>query len=174
MNDESAKLRALLADYLRRKYGQILGQEIEDVAQQTMLGLITGPSQNVKLDTPQGLKLAYYTAKFRAIDLIRKRYRTRLEQFEPERLEGEGQRSVTPLIESSRSEAIHALNAALVNDLADFERHIIKLRFYDGCTLEEIAQRLGRSTASIHRGLFNALNKLRRGMRGFEDILSDD
>lgn len=173
MGDDLKYIADEVKDYLRRRFRGVLGEEIEDVAQEALTSLITGPAHFAKLPADQRLRLALSTARHRAIDKLRRRFahhRPRLQaQADLEKFQDP---AAGPLEKSERVEAIRALNAALVDELSPLERQIVYLRFTQDRTLEDIGARLGISPATVYRGLMAALNKLRRGMKGFEDLFA--
>jgi RNA polymerase sigma factor (sigma-70 family) len=60
-----------------------------------------------------------------------------------------------------RNEAFTLLRVHLSN-LSELQQEIVRLRFYDGLRLKEIAQRLNKSESAIRVTLSRALNILRR------------
>ena len=83
----------------------------------------------------------------------------------------------TPSREVARQEATTALQSALA-DLCDDRRRAVVLRFIDGLSPKQIADRLGKSYAAVNSLLFQGLRELRvrlgHAARFFSDVRSVD
>ena len=77
----------------------------------------------------------------------------------------------SPSVEARESEIAHTVGISLAA-LSEDRRRAIELRFVEGLTHREIAERLQKSEAAVNSLLFNALRELRRLLGKADRFLS--
>jgi RNA polymerase sigma-70 factor (ECF subfamily) len=79
--------------------------------------------------------------------------------------------SVTPSREVARREAIQAIQIALA-DLPKDYRLVVQLRYFDGLSLEETAEAVGKTTGAVRGVLDRAKQKIRESLQSASRYLS--
>jgi RNA polymerase sigma-70 factor (ECF subfamily) len=78
----------------------------------------------------------------------------------------------TPSSESARLEAAHAVGITLTRLPADYRR-VIRLKYFEGLTNEQVARRMGKTTDSIRNIAYRGLLQLRDALGSAARYLSD-
>jgi len=130
----------------------VLGSESEDVAQDVWLLLRRQPPEHVR-NLGGWLRLAIVHAARRSKQRDRRR-------AERERIVARPDRTPSVLEELERKQLREQLTV-LVNGLSEPYREVVRLRYLEDCDIEEVAARIGRTSATVRSQLTRGLDLLR-------------
>ncbi|MEM6470908.1 MAG: sigma-70 family RNA polymerase sigma factor [Planctomycetota bacterium] len=173
MNDPEEKsafdeLRAFLLN--SKALWGLTEEEGSDVVDEVCASLCTEqPDKSASELTP----LAYFRVRNRSIDLVRRKSRERRILEKIGRGRDEGSSAENPLVQQIAKELKQLLFQALSEKLSRDEKEAIRLRFFNGLTLEATSSSLGRSLSGTNRLIRGALSKLQRELREYGDVVDE-
>jgi RNA polymerase sigma-70 factor, ECF subfamily len=163
--DRGARFMRVYLDHQRRIYGLIRAlvphaPDADDILQETSAVLWQkfdefDPATNFaawSLRIARYQVMAYYTT--------RRRQKARLSD---ETLDAVVQRMSAPV---PREDARSAALDGCLGDLPESDRQILELRYRGGATVEELAQRTGKTVLAAYKALHRAHDRLLQCMRG--------
>lgn len=138
----------------------VRGDEVEDLVAATMLRAVERPPKH------RGNMRAWLARTLRnlAIDRGRKQGTQRRTADALEQQAAHQMVPPTPDAMMARSEALRLLHEML-DEMADPDRHLLFLRYFDGLNANEIGERLGILPATARTRLSSALGRLRARLR---------
>ncbi len=155
---DDAKVARVLAEgpWLRRLAGRIDGARAEDLAQEALLAALLAPA-------PRGRLRSYLAGILRNLARDARRREARRACREAQAAAPHGGRC--PGEAAARAEAHERLGAA-IRDLPEPYRTTVRLHFFEGLTLAEIARRESVKDSTARNRLRRALATLRARLEG--------
>ncbi len=102
-----------------------------------------------------------------AISALRQRKETvDLHAVANQPLDGEDADLSGPLADQAREEELHGLLLQAIQQLTPEQQQVVYLRFFEGLSHQEIADRLGKRPGAVRAIQFRALGRLRQRLQG--------
>jgi RNA polymerase sigma-70 factor (ECF subfamily) len=171
---ERAALASLFQKYARLVRGiahRVLRDsfEADDIVQEIFLSL---PPKCVTFDSSKGsvrswiLQMANHAAISRRRYLTCRHFYTSLNVDDAEQAWGDSGREAASIEEAIDNQLAATNLQKLLDSLSENQRLTLKLYFFEGYSLSEIAEKLGQSRENVRHHYFRGLEKLRKQILG--------
>ena len=112
------------------------------------------------------VQVTYHRAFDRRRQLTSRRFYMHLELDEEILLTEEPQNKVASYEDAIEATFGQEVLRRIEASLSEVQKRVLHLRFFDGCTVEEISEILGQSTGNIRNHYYRALERMRKEIFG--------